>query len=69
MFVVALLALTITVVIALALMAVVAISAGQFTPGKAKWVKVADKANEHLNAQGDTPRFLEPLDAVRSHRR
>ncbi|MDF1489783.1 hypothetical protein [Tessaracoccus caeni] len=54
-----------TVAISLGLMAVVAVSSGRFTPRKEKWAEVADKANEYLNAQGETPRFLESLDAVR----
>lgn len=69
MLVVAVLALTFTVVLALALMAVVAISSGWLKPKQDKWVKVADQANQYLNAQGDTPQFLERLDAVRAQRR
>ncbi len=66
---VAVLALTLIVVLALALMAVVAISSGRLRPRQGKWVKVADQANEFLNAQGDAPQFLGRLDAVRAVRR
>lgn len=56
-------AIVVTLVLALLLMAVVAISAGRLGgPRSAKWERIADTTTRHLNGKGHPPRLLERLD-------
>lgn len=60
---IALIAIVVTVAVALGLLAVVAISAGQLNgPRTARWEKVADTASRHLNGEGAPPKVLGKLD-------
>lgn len=58
-----LLAIIVTVVLALGLMAVVALSAGRLgNPRSARWERVAETTSRHLDGKGRPPKFLERLD-------
>lgn len=61
------LAIVATVGLALALLAVVAISNGHLTfRGSDRAHRAIDVVNRHLNGEGTPPRFLERLDQPRS---
>lgn len=61
-----LIAVVMTLVLALGLMAVVALSAGRLTGTRtAKWERVAETTSRHLNGKGHPPKFLERLDEQR----
>ncbi|TRY19013.1 hypothetical protein FOJ82_07895 [Tessaracoccus rhinocerotis] len=56
-------AVVVTVVLALGLMAVVALSSGRLGGRRgAKWERVAETTSRHLNGKGQPPKFLERLD-------
>ncbi|GAB3822537.1 hypothetical protein GCM10028820_33370 [Tessaracoccus terricola] len=58
-----LIAIVVTLVLALGLMAVVALSAGRLSGTRAaKWERVAETTSRHLNGKGHPPKFLERLD-------
>ncbi|MCC2593252.1 hypothetical protein LKO27_07500 [Tessaracoccus sp. OS52] len=60
---IAVVAIILTVAVALGLLAVVAISAGRLTgPRAARWERVAETTTRHLNGDGTPPRVLEKLD-------
>lgn len=56
-------ATVLTLALAVALLAVVAIAAGRLSgPRVAKWEQVATTANRHLNGQGTPPKVFDRLD-------
>lgn len=59
-------ATVLTLVLALALLAVVAIATGHLQGRRvARWEQVATTANRHLNGQGTPPKVFERLDHLR----
>lgn len=62
-----LVAVVITLMLALGLMALVALSAGRLGGRRAaRWEQVAQTTSRHLNGKGQPPKFLERLDEPRN---
>ncbi|MHA6511355.1 hypothetical protein [Tessaracoccus sp. Z1128] len=55
-------AVLLILVLAVALLIVVAVSAGRFEVKDARFGRAIDEANRHLNGNGAVPKFLERLD-------
>lgn len=59
-------AIAVTLVLACAVMAVVAIASGSLRLAKnSRWERVADKTNQRLGAEGPPPAFLQKFDHER----
>ena len=54
--------LVLVLLLAVARLVVVAVSAGHLDVKDAKWGRAIDEANRHLNGVGEVPKFLERLD-------
>jgi hypothetical protein len=59
---IAVIAVTLVLLLAVALLVVVAASAGRLDVKDARWGRVIDETNRHLNGVGEVPKFLERLD-------